>query len=161
VPGVANARKGEITVEGEPLGGCSDADRRARHALVMGLFGLQKSLTAAHIAARALSDQSADFKRDLASGGTKADSLVAHVAQLQAEVDRVLTATNGLARPIEGWSGAATLDQRRQIDYATEDATKVIADVNRVIQAVIPSLYQSIAKKAWPKPVQPVGGSRK
>ena len=161
VPGVANELKGEITVEGDPLAGFSDTDRRARQALVMGLFSLQKSLTAAHIAARALSDQSADFKRDLAGGGAKADSLVAHVSQLQAEVDRVLTVTNGLARPIEGWSGSATVDQRRQIDYATEDATKVIADVNREIQTEIPSLYQSVAKKAWPKPVQAVAVGRK
>jgi hypothetical protein len=159
VPGVTSELRGEMTVEGDPLTNFSDADRRARQALVMSVYSVQKSLASAHAAARALGAQAADLKRDLAGGGAKADSLVAHVGRLQADIDRSLAATNGATRPVEAWSGMPTLDQRRQIDFAVEDAMKAIADLNRVIQAEIPAMYSSVAKKPWPKPVQsvPVG----
>jgi photosystem II stability/assembly factor-like uncharacterized protein len=161
VPGVANELRGEMVVEGDPLANFSDAERRARQALVMGVYGVQKSLAAAHVAARALSAQSADLKRDFTGGGAKADSLIAHVGRLQADIDRSIAATGAVTRPIEAWSGAATIDQRRQIDNAVEDANKAIADLNRVIQTEIPGMYASVAKKAWPKPVAAVGSGKK
>ena len=52
------------------------------------------------------------------------------------------------------------MDQRRQIDYAVEDANKAIAAVNSSIGEVS-AMYASTAKKAWPKPVQPVSGAKK
>jgi hypothetical protein len=161
VPGVTSELRGEMTVEGDPLTNFSDADRRARQALVMGVYTVQKSLASAHVAARALGAQAADLKRDLADGGAKADSLIARVSRLQADVDRSLGATNSAVRPVEAWSGAATLDQRRQVDFAVEDAMKAIADLNRVIQVEIPAMYSSVAKKAWPKPVHAVPVARK
>jgi hypothetical protein len=161
VPGATSELRGELIVEGDPLTKFSDADRRARQALVMSVFAVQKSLAAAHTAARALGAQSADLKRDLAGGGAKADSLVAHVGRLQADIDRSLAATNGAIRPVEAWSGMPTLDQRRQVDFAVEDAMKAIADLNRVIQAEIPAMYSSVAKKAWPKPVAAVPVAKK
>jgi len=161
VPGVTSDLRGEMIVEGDPLTNFSDADRRARQALVMSVYSVQKSLAGAHVAARALGAQAADLKRDLAGGGAKADSLIARVSRLQADVDRSLGATNGAVRPVEAWSGAATLDQRRQIDFALEDAMKAIADLNRVIQVEIPAMYSSVAKKPWPKPVQAVPVARK
>src|ERR1019366_4006642 len=105
--------------------------------------------------------QAADLKRDLADGGAKADSLIARVSRLQAADDRSLAATNGAIRPVEAWSGMPTLDQRRQIDFTVEDATKAIADLNHVIQVEVPAMYSSVAKKAWPKPVAAVPVSKK
>ena len=75
---------------------------------------------------------------------------------MQTGVDAALAATNGAVRPIESWSGAATIDQRRQIDFAMEGGTKAIADLNRAIQVEIPAMYTAVAKKAWPKPVAAV-----
>jgi phage shock protein A len=144
-----------MIVEGDPLTNFSDADRRARQALVMNVYALQKTLAAAHTAARALGAQSADLKKDFAGGGAKADSVVARVGRVQADVDRSIAATGGSVRPIEAWSGMPTLDQRRQIDYAMEDANKAVAELNSTIGEVS-AMYASTAKKAWPKPVQPV-----
>jgi hypothetical protein len=155
VPGVAAELRGEMIVEGDPLTNFSDADRRARQALVMNVYALQKTLAAAHTAARALGAQSADLKKDFAGGGAKADSVVARVGRVQADVDRSIAATGGSVRPIEAWSGMPTLDQRRQIDYAMEDANKAVAELNSTIGEVS-AMYASTAKKAWPKPVQPV-----
>jgi photosystem II stability/assembly factor-like uncharacterized protein len=161
VPGVSSELRGDMIVEGDPLTNFSDADRRARQALVMNVYAMQKSLAAAHVAARALSAQAADLKRDLAGGGARADSLIANVSHLQTGVDSALTATNGAMRPVEAWSGPATNDQRRQIEYAMEAALKAIADVNRAIQVEIPAMYTSVAKKAWPKPIAAVPVAKK
>ncbi|HEV8409707.1 MAG TPA: hypothetical protein VGQ30_04300 [Gemmatimonadaceae bacterium] len=155
VPGVATELRGEMIVEGDPLTNFSDADRRARQALVMNVYALQKTLAAAHTAARALGAQSADLKKDFAGGGAKADSVIARVGRVQADVDRSIAATGGSVRPIEAWSGMPTLDQRRQIDYAMEDANKAVVELNSTIGEVS-AMYASTAKKAWPKPVQPV-----
>jgi photosystem II stability/assembly factor-like uncharacterized protein len=156
IPGVAGELHGELMVEGDPLANFSDVDRRARQSLVMSVYAAQQTLAAAHVAARSLGAQSADLKRDLAAGGVKTDSLVAHVARLQASVDSAIAATGAVIRPVESWSGAATIDQRRQIEYALEAAGKAIADVNRAIQVEIPGVYLSVAKKAWPKPIAAV-----
>ncbi len=153
VPGVSADLHGEMIVEGDPLTNFSDLDRRARATIVMSVFSLQKSLVAAHNGARALNAQSPTFKTDLAAGGAKTDSLIAHIARLQGDADRVLATTNGSIRTIESWSGAPTADQRKQLEYASEDASKVIGEINKLIQTEIPALYQSAAKKAWPKPV--------
>src|ERR1019366_1052588 len=49
VPGVTGELRGEMTVEGDPLTNFGDADRRARQALVMSVYAVQKSLAAAHV----------------------------------------------------------------------------------------------------------------
>jgi hypothetical protein len=157
VPGVAGDLHGEMTVEGDPLTNFGDADRRARQVLVMSVYSAQKTLGAAHTAARSLGAQSSDLKSDLAGGGVKTDSLVARVSRLQAAIDAALTAASAAVRPVEAWSGTATLDQRRQIDYVLEGADKAIAELNHVVQVEIPGMYASVAHKSWPKPVGAVG----
>ncbi|MGH7654249.1 MAG: hypothetical protein ACREN6_06250, partial [Gemmatimonadaceae bacterium] len=156
VPGVAAELRGEMTVEGDPLTNFSDADRRARQAIVMSLYSTQKTLAAAHMAGRDLAAQSAELKSDLAAGGAKTDSLMARVSRLQTQVDGALTAATGAMRPVEAWSGLPTVDQRRQIGYAVEEGNKAVAELNSTI-AEIAAMYSSIAHKSWPKPVKGVG----
>jgi photosystem II stability/assembly factor-like uncharacterized protein len=155
IPGVSRDLHGEMIVEGDPLANFSDVERHARQALVMSVYAVQKQLAAAHTAARAVSAQSADFKNDFAGGGAKTDSLIARVGRLQADVDRSIAASGASTRPIETWSGAANLDQRKQIGYAIDDANKAIAELNKTIHE-IGAMYASVAKKAWPKPVAAV-----
>jgi photosystem II stability/assembly factor-like uncharacterized protein len=155
IPGVTAELRGEMTVEGDPLTNFSDADRRARQAIVMNVYAEQKSLAAAHTAARALSAQSAEIKSDLAGAGAKTDSLVARIGRLQPAIDAALTAASAAARPIDAWSGLPTVDQRHQIDYATEDGNKALAELNRTV-ADVAAMYSS-AHKSWAKPVKAVG----
>ena len=156
VPGVPGGLHGDLTVEGDPLTNLSDAERRARQVLAMSVYQAEKTLAAAHAAARALDAQSADLKRDLGAGGAATDSLLEHIARLRGAIERSLAATAGAVRPVESWSGAATIDQRRQIDFALEDANHAIADLNHVIESEIPASYAKVAKKAWPRPVAAV-----
>ncbi|MFI5231425.1 MAG: WD40/YVTN/BNR-like repeat-containing protein [Gemmatimonadales bacterium] len=155
IPGVAAELRGDMTVEGDPLTNFSDAGRRARQAIVMSVYSEQKTLAAAHVAARELAAQSADLKTDLAAGGAKTDSLVARISRLQAQVDGALTAATGAMRPVEAWSGLPTVDQRRQIDYAVEDGNKAVAELNRTI-GEIGAMYAS-AHKSWARAVKAVG----
>jgi hypothetical protein len=156
VPGVAAELRGEMTIEGDPLTNFSDADRRARQVIVMNVYAAQKTLAAAHVAARELAAQSAELKSDLAAGSVKADSLVARVSHLQTRVDSALTATTGAVRPVEAWSGLPTVDQRRQIEYAVDAGNKAVAELNATI-AEITAMYSSVAHKPWAKAVKGVG----
>ena len=52
--------------------------------------------------------------------------------RIEAELNRLVGITGGLMRAVEGFPSAPTADQRQQIQWATEDATRVIAAVNRL-----------------------------
>jgi hypothetical protein len=159
IAGISSPLHGEITVEGDPLTSFSDADRRARQAIVMNVYATQKTLAAAHVAVRALGAQSAELKSDLAGGGAKADSVIARIPRLQTSIDAALAAASGAVRPVDAWSGLPTADQRKQIDYAVEDGNKAVAELNRTI-GEIGGMYGSVAHKAWTNPVKGVGGSK-
>ena len=158
VPGVATELRGEMVVEGDPLTNFTDADRRARQAVVMNLYAMQKTLVAAHTAARELAAQSAELRSDLAAGAAKTDSLVAHVERLQPAIDAALVSTTAAMRPVEAWSGLPTVDQRRQIDYAAEDGNKAVAELNRTI-GEISGMYAA-THKPWRKAVKVVGNAK-
>jgi hypothetical protein len=166
VPGVTTELRGDLNVEGDPLTNFSDADRRARQAILMNVYGLQKSLGEARIATRALGAQVNDIRKDLLAGGesgaaSRADSLAASIALVVGDVDRAFQAANGARGPIEGYSGLPTADQRRQVDWAFEDATKAVADFNRLVGTEIPGLYAQLAKREWPRRVQPLAAIRR
>jgi photosystem II stability/assembly factor-like uncharacterized protein len=166
VPGVATELRGELSVEGDPLTNFSDADRRARQTLLMSVYGLQKSLGEARTASRALAAQMNDIRKDLVAGGdagaaSRADSLAASIALVVGDVDRAFQAANGARGPIEGYSGLSTADQRRQVDWAFEDAAKAVADFNQLVGTEIPALYSQLAKREWPKRLQPLAAIRR
>ena len=112
--------KGELRVEGDPRIAFPEADRRARQAALVTLYELQKSLVAARSAMAAAANQ-----RDVRSG----------LQPLQVEVAAELNTAGTLSRAIEGYSGVPTADQRRQMDWIFEDASKTIAAMNRVLQS--------------------------
>ena len=72
-----------------------------------------------------------------------------------ADFDRAFTAVNGTRAPIESWSGLPSVDQRKALSYAIEDAQKATAALNRLIMTEIPAAY-SASKKTWGRKVPPV-----
>ncbi|MBZ5497000.1 MAG: hypothetical protein LAP85_11410 [Acidobacteriia bacterium] len=161
IPGSSRELRGEAAVEGDPLANFSDADRRARQAVLMSIYGLQKTLGSARSAVQALVGQMDSIRKDLAAGGSgeaagRTDALAARLRQIGDDVSRELSVAGGLSRPIEGFSGLPTADQQRQADWAFEDATKTVDDLNRVIQAEIPGLYAQFARREWPNRIQPI-----
>ena len=57
--------------------------------------------------------------------------------------------------------GAECLAGRRQVDWAFDDAIKAIADFNRLVGTEIPRLYSQLAKREWPRRVQPLATIRR
>jgi len=117
VAGAPRTLKGELRVDGDPRVSFADADRRARQATLMKLYQLQKSLASAR-----------------ASSSTARAGADTRVAQLQSEVTAELNTATNLSRAIEGYSGLPTTDQKRQVDWVTEDARKTLEALGRALQ---------------------------
>ena len=124
--------KGALRVDGDPRISFADSDRRARQTAVLNLYALQKSLSAARVAgATAAGQLDAPGGRGIASSRADAGS---RLMQVQADLVAQFNAATNLSRAIEGYSGLPTADQRRQIDWAFDDAAKAIDALNRVLQ---------------------------
>jgi photosystem II stability/assembly factor-like uncharacterized protein len=124
--------KGELRVEGDPRVVFSDADRRSRQTALLNLYALQKSLAAARAAGATAAGQ---FDAPGGSGlaSNRADA-AGRLTQVQADLVAQFNTVTSLSRAIEGYSGLPTADQRRQIDWAFEDAGRAIEAMNRVLQ---------------------------
>jgi photosystem II stability/assembly factor-like uncharacterized protein len=101
-----------FSVDLDPRLHVSEADRRARQAALLRLYELEKSIDRAR------------------ASGKKED---ASVARLQGELATELNAAAALSRAIDGYSGAPTADQRRQIDWISGDTAKTIAELTRAV----------------------------
>jgi photosystem II stability/assembly factor-like uncharacterized protein len=157
-----------LTIEGDPRVTFGDADRRARQTALLDLYDLEKSLGGARASARALTAQLAAVKRDLAPAGAgrrktpasdpaPIDKLSAAAAQVQGDIERQLTAASQLSRAIEGYSALPTTDQRRELEWAYEDATTAIRALNQLLERDLPALYAQLAQQQlWPPRLPPV-----
>jgi photosystem II stability/assembly factor-like uncharacterized protein len=153
--GPGREARGDVTVDGDPRITFADADRRTRQTQLLNIYDLQKSLAAARTAARTVETQTAAIRKDVGKGPL--DQLASEISRVTADIDRELNAATGLSRAIEAYSGLPTADQRRQIDWAFEDATKTIDELNRLLQTDVPAAYGDLLKQGlWPKRPQPV-----
>jgi len=161
VPGVAKPLSGSVVVEADPLPKFSAPDRAARQAILMRIYAWTKTLGEARLSARALVAQRDSIVADLPAAAApdarmRGDSLAARITALAADVDRAFTAVNGQRAPIEAWSGLPSVDQRKSLGYAIEDAEKVVAALNKLVSADLPAAYQRVAKKEWSRKVKAV-----
>jgi hypothetical protein len=148
ITGVNTPLTGQMVLDADPLPKFSATDRAARQVILLRVYDWTKSLANARSAARALIEQSSAFKTDVA----QADSLNARITRVATELDRVFAAMNGQRGPIEGWSGLPSVDQRKSLGYAIEDAGKAVATLNRLTATDIPAAYRA-ANKSWSKKV--------
>ena len=125
------ALKGELKVEGDPRVAFPDGDRRARQTALLELYDLVKSLAAGRAAAA-----SAIAHAETAAGKDpreEAADAERRLRALQTDLATQINAAMSLSRSIEGYSGLPTADQRRQIEWAFEDAQQTIAGLNRAL----------------------------
>ena len=124
--------KGELRVDGDLRITFSDADRRIRQTALLNLYALQKSIAAARAAGATAAGQ---LDTPGAGGVTSSRTDTAsRLTRVQADLVAQFNAVNNLSRAIEGYSGPPTTDQRRQLDWAFEDAARAIAAMNAVLQ---------------------------
>ena len=124
--------KGELRVDGDLRITFSDADRRSRQIALLNLYALQKSLSAARAAGAAAAGQ-LDAPGGSGLTSSRADA-ASQLARAQSDLVAQFNAVNSLSRAIEGYSALPTADQRRQLDWAFEDAARAIAAMNAVLQ---------------------------
>ena len=153
VPGAAAPLTGSVVVEADPLPRFSPSDRAARQTVLMRIYEWTRALGAARSVARGLVAQRDSLRADL--GAATADSLSARMVRDAASIDRAFNAVNAERGPIEGWSGVPTIDQRRIVDNAIEDARGAMTDLNKLISSEVPGAYQR-AGKSWSRVVPAV-----
>ncbi len=124
--------KGELRVDGDLRINFSDADRRIRQTALLNLYALQKSLAAARAAGATAAGQ-LDTPGPGGVTSSRADA-ASRLTRVQADLVAQFNAVNSLSRAIEGYSGLPTADQRRQLDWAFEDAARAIAAMNALLQ---------------------------
>ncbi|MBZ5559097.1 MAG: glycosyl hydrolase [Acidobacteriia bacterium] len=136
--------KGQLRVESDPRVSMTDADRRARQSVLLSLYDLQKTLGSARAAARA-----AIGELDALGRGRSVvdEGMEGRLAQAQTEIAAHLGTATSLSRAIEGYSGLPTADQRRQLDWAFDDVSRIVAALNRVLTD-LPSKPTPIAAPA-------------
>ena len=124
--------KGELRIEGDPRITFSDADRRARQTALLNLYALQQSLSAARVAGATAAGQ-LDTPGGRGINSSRADA-GSRLTQVMADLVAQFNAATILSRSIEGYSGLPTADQRRQLDWAFDDAARAVEALNRVLQ---------------------------
>ena len=121
--------KAELKVDADPRVIFSDGDRHTRQAALVELHDLVKSLAAgrASVAGAIARSDGAKNARD------ETPDAEHRLRALQTDLTAQINAAAALSRSIEGYSGVPTADQRRQIDWAFEDAQETIGALNRAL----------------------------
>ena len=146
---------GAITVAGDSHVAFSDADRRTRQTALLNLYELEQTAGRGRDAVRQAAALLDVVRKDVADHGVSAAS--DRLTALERDLARELSAAGRLSRAIDGYSGVATADQQRQIDWAFDDITQTIRDLDQVLQTDLPALYAELMKtQAWPPRIPPI-----
>jgi len=132
IEGTSRAIKGELKIDVDPRVNFPDADRRARQAVLLDLYALMKTLGAARSAASTGVAHAEATNR--AAPGDRHDPAETFRV-LRAQFGTLINAASTLSRSIEGFSGSPTADQRRQINWAFDDARQAIDALNRALDS--------------------------
>jgi photosystem II stability/assembly factor-like uncharacterized protein len=118
-----------LLVESDPRVTVTEGDRRARQSFLISAYDLQKTLASARFAARTAASRLDALKKN---GKATAEDASVRLVRVDAEINTTLGAANALARSVDGYSGLPTSDQRKQLDWLFDDATRAIEELNRL-----------------------------
>jgi photosystem II stability/assembly factor-like uncharacterized protein len=123
LPG-GRSMKAMLAVEDDPRIRRSDSDKRTRQSALVKLYELEKAIGRVRRAARTAS----------AGAGRGNTPRASRLDQLLATLTSELNQAAALSRSIDGYSGAPTTDQRRQVDALADEAARTIAELDRLLQ---------------------------
>ena len=162
-PQGGNPMTGTVTVVPDPREKLSPADRTAQQTAVMSAYNLQEQLSAARDATQALAVQLGPIRSLLNAAGEAGknalpvlEKVSPEVARLQSEIARALQEAGRAGSAIDGYSGPPTAAQLRELDWAWEDATKAVTELNRLLREDMAAVYAVLAPSSIWKEVQPV-----
>ena len=157
-----------LTVEGDPLVPVSAGERRERQNALLDVYELQKTLATSSRAVLVLSEQIADFKYHLDARAEawsversedareQVEQLAKKVSSLQGGLrheTRVVEGGRGLVDSIERYSGAPTADQVRRLDWTFESVSRIVEELNRIMETELPALYGELGTQGlWRAP---------
>jgi hypothetical protein len=146
--------KAEMTVLPDARSRISDAERKTRESTVMSAYTLQEQLAPARQSAQALLGQVAALATEAPPERMERVSREASriVAQLNSAMSQAARAQNA----IDGYEGAPTAAQIREVEWAWEDGLAAIASLNRLIRDEMPSLYEAAGPSPRWRPIDPV-----
>jgi hypothetical protein len=127
------ALSGTVAVLPDPEFPISDGDRKTRDTAVMSAYSLQQQLAAARQAYEKLSGQLAGMRTAGASPGA-VDKLTAQAAELLEQIAHCLTDAYNVESAIDGYQGAPTTAQLRDLDRLWSDGIAAVAGLNRSIE---------------------------
>ncbi|HTR78677.1 MAG TPA: hypothetical protein VMH39_11215, partial [Gemmatimonadaceae bacterium] len=120
VPGIEQPLRGDVLVDADPLPNLSDADRRARQAVLMTAYGLQRAIGLAEHAVGVLTQQTDSMTAAVGAGGSpglgsRIDSVSARLSSAQGMLASQAAAAAAASRGIEGFTAPPTDEQIREI----------------------------------------------
>jgi hypothetical protein len=150
-------------VESDPLTKLSESDRAARQKTLLDIYNLQKSLVPARNAVRKLRENVEAVQKQLDSNSKSSlDKLLAHITEVQRSLDTQFTTIGNISRAIDGFTGLPTAGQLRQVEWAYEDSTKGIEELNQISAREVPAAFNELtAQKIFPPVPQPVASPRR
>ncbi|HUX66035.1 MAG TPA: hypothetical protein VMV31_00945 [Terriglobales bacterium] len=157
VPGQA-ALRGAVTVQSDPQAPGTAVEQRQQAAAVMQAYRLQQQLAPASAAAAKLGQQLGAMRRYLAAMGAPGAAALAAVQQadrqlrpIAAQVSRALGEAGVAERGMDGYEGAPTAQQMRQMGWARQDAVAGVRALNQFLVRAMPAAYAAVGgKPRWP-----------
>ena len=158
-----------LIVEGDPLVPVSAGERQERQDALLDVYELQKALATSRAAVNALSEQIGqledhlDARAEARGVGQQpqdarelVEQLAEKVSRVQREVEhqtRAVQDWRGLVDSIERYAGAPTAGQVRRLDWTFEGVTRIVEELNRILEAELPALYGELGTRGlWPAP---------
>jgi hypothetical protein len=153
----------EVTVEPDPRWSVSDADRKSRQTAITSAYALQQQLAPARETAQKVAEQVAVIRQYLVAAGeggrgalAPTEKVAAQISQVQGQIARALASAGQAQGAIDGYDGAPTAAQLRQLDWAWEDAMAGVAALDQMIQQDMPSVYAAVGGAVRFPEVRPV-----
>ncbi len=158
-----------LIVEGDPLVPVSAGERQERQDALLDVYELQKALATSRTAVNALSEQMGQLEDHLEARAEArgvgqqpqdarelVEQLAEKVSRVQREVEhqtRAVQDWRGLVDSIERYAGAPTAGQVRRLDWTFEGVTRIVEELNRILEAELPALYGELGTRGlWPAP---------
>ncbi len=150
--------KTNVTVLPDPRFPVSEADRQARHRSIMSVYTLQQQLLPARTAAQTLNQQVSAMRQYLSAAGDggqiamgAVEKAAPEVTRILGELNRTLNSAGRLETTMDNYDGLPTIAQLRELDWAWEDATALVAALNKLIQHDMPPVYAALGNSVkWP-----------
>jgi len=154
--------KAALTVLPDPRSPVSDAERKEHHVSLMSAYSLQQQLGAARQMAVTLGGQLASMRAVVTGeAAPEWDRASRDAGRALAQINSAISMAQRAQSGIDGYEGAPTAAQKRELEWAWEDAVAGVAAMNKVIVELMPDLYRTAGASPRWAPLKPVAAPKR